>query len=170
MLSQLTIPKKKTKEPALDYQQLYAIGLEHIQQLASRIWTDYNIHDPGITTLELLCYALTDLSYRASFQVKDLLASEDANAENMQKQFFTARRILPNRPLTLPDYRKLLIDLKGVNNAWLQPADLTYCADTVKGELLPENPGLPGIKEVHVAGLYNVLIEYMDGTTEANKG
>ena len=114
MLSQLTIPKKRTDEPALDHQQLYNIGLKHVQRLASRIWTDYNIHDPGITILELLCYAITDLGYRASFPIKDLLASESDNAENMKKQFFTARQILPNRPLTVLDYRKLLIDLKGI--------------------------------------------------------
>jgi hypothetical protein len=136
MLSQRTIPKKKTNETALDYQQLYAIGLKHVQNLSSRIWTDYNVHDPGITILELLCYALTDLSYRASFPVEDILASESANSENMKKQFFTARQILPNRSLTLSDYRKLLIDLKGVKNAWLQPATLSYYADTFDGKLL----------------------------------
>ena len=92
-----------------------------MQELSSRIWTDYNVHDPGITTLELLAYALTELSYRASFPVKDLLASESDNAAEMQKQFFTARRILLNRPLTLLDYRKLMIDLAGMKNAWVQP-------------------------------------------------
>jgi len=129
MLSQLTIPKKNTQLLAMDRQQLYAIGLKHIQQLSSKIWTDYNLHDPGITTLELLCYALTDLSYRASFPIADLLASATDNPAEMKKQFFTARQILPNRPLTLLDYRKLLIDIKGVKNAWLQPASLSYYAD-----------------------------------------
>src|SRR6185436_20872848 len=122
MLSKLTIPKEKPAEPALNQETLYALGLEHAQRLASRIWTDYNVHCPGVTTLELLCYALTDLGYRASFPVKDLLASATDNAGGMKQQFFTARQILPNRPLTLLDYRKLLIDLKGVKNAWVQPA------------------------------------------------
>lgn len=169
MLSQLTIPKKKTNEPALNQQQLYAIGLKHVQELARRIWTDFNVHDPGITILELLCYALTDLSYRAQFPVKDILATENANAENMEKQFFTARRILPNRPLTLPDYRKLLIDLKGVKNAWLRPASLTYYADTVTGKLMRGNPGIAGIREVNVSGLYDVIIEYMDDITASDR-
>src|SRR5438552_326933 len=135
MLSQLTIPKDRTSEAALDQEQLFAVGLDLVQRLASRIWTDYNVHDPGITTLELLCYALTDLSYRAEFPVKDLLASETNNADETANQFFTARRILPNRALTLLDYRKLLIDLAGVKNAWLQPAALSYYADTVAGKL-----------------------------------
>lgn len=165
MLRQLTITKNAAQEAALDQQQLYAIGLKHVQRLASRIWTDYNVHDPGITILELLCYALTDLSYRASYPIQDLLASKSGNAEAMTAQFFTARQILPNRPLTVSDYRKLLIDLKGVKNAWIQPASLSYYADTVKGELLRENPGLPGIAEIGLSGLYSVTIECMDGIT-----
>lgn len=160
MLTQLTIPKKNTQPLAMDCEQLYAIGLKHIQQLSSQIWTDYNVHDPGITTLELLCYALTDLSYRASFPIEDLLASESDNAGEMSKQFFTARQILPNRPLMLLDYRKLLIDLDGVKNAWIQPASLIYYADMVKGELLQDNPHRSGILEVNLAGLYAVKIEY----------
>ncbi|WP_432813536.1 hypothetical protein [Pantanalinema sp. GBBB05] len=136
MLSQLTIPKHRNSPPALDHQQLYAIGLKHIQQLSNRIWTDYNVHDPGITTLELLCYALTDLSYRASLPIADLLASEQDNARAMQQQFFTARQILPNRALTILDYRKLLIDRKGVKNAWITPSPLIYYADNVTGTLI----------------------------------
>ncbi len=136
MISQLTIPKQKEQPLAINRQQLFEIGLKYVQQLSSRIWTDYNVHDPGITTLELLCYALTDLSYRASLPIEDLLASENANSENMKKQFFTARQILPNRALTELDYRKLLIDLPGVKNAWLEQAIQGYYADPAKGELL----------------------------------
>ena len=113
MASETTISKTSSADPAFDQQQLYELGLSHVQNLASASWTDYNIHDPGITIMELLCYALTDLSYRASLPIEDLLAAEDGNEENMKEQFFTARRILPNRPLTLPDYRKLLIDQIG---------------------------------------------------------
>ena len=162
MLSELIIPKNKTSELSLDYRQLYALGLKHAQLLSNRVWTDYNVHDPGITILEMLCYAITDLGYRASFPIKDLLAVADDNAANMAKQFFTARRILPNRPLTKNDYRKLLIDKEGVKNAWISPHPLSYYADTVKGELLDSNPGLPGIEEVKIAGLYDVTLEYSE--------
>lgn len=156
----LTIPKKRTGEAALDQRQLYAIGLGHVQRLARQVWTDYNIHDPGITILELLCYALTDLGNRASLPLADLLATETANDVNMAQQFVTPAQILPNRPLTLLDYRKLLIDIKGVANAWLRPYNQSYYADPVAGELLESHPGLPGIEEVRLAGLYRVLIDY----------
>ncbi len=247
MLHQLTIPTKVSVEAALDYKQLFTTGLEYVKRLSGRIWTDYNVHDPGITTLELLCYALTDLSYRASFPVKDLLSikcdfsgvveSVDESARVIEvkgevmvevkgqltkelrtmrfaaddktkitramgdlpftelrkgmnvsieskrdgdrtiaaiihitdihiTERFTARSILPNRPLTLLDYRKLLIDLKGVRNAWLQRSELMYFADTVKGKLLRENPKLAGIEDVRIAGLYDVIIDYEAGSDE----
>ena len=105
-------------DPALDQSQLYALGLDDVRRFSRQLWTDHNTHDPGITILELLCYALTDLSYRAQFPLEDLLATPTGNAQNMASQFFTAREVLPNRPLTIPDYRKLLIDLPEVRNAW----------------------------------------------------
>ncbi|MGK7926393.1 MAG: diguanylate cyclase [Spirulina sp.] len=160
MISPLTIPKQKNRPLAMDRQQLFEIGRKYIQELSGRIWTDYNLHDPGVTTLELLCYALTDLSYRASFPIEDLLASKTDNAEEMKKQFFTARQILPDRPLTLLDYRKLLIDIEGVKNAWLHPASQVYYADTIAGELLHDNPERSGIVEVNIAGWYEVKIQY----------
>jgi hypothetical protein len=171
MLSPITLPKKKNAEAAFDDQQLYAIGLEHVQRLTGLIWTDYNIHDPGVTTLELLCYAITELSYRASFPVEDLLASEEGNAENMRGQFFSARQILPNRPLTISDYRKLLIDLKldvnhtgeisVVKNAWLRAAPLSYYTNPFDGQ----DSDLLGFTEVKISGLYDVIIEYRDEIT-----
>src|SRR5215218_5633826 len=29
-------------------------------------WTDTNIHDPGITILQVLCYVITDLQFRSA--------------------------------------------------------------------------------------------------------
>ncbi|HWM89807.1 MAG TPA: diguanylate cyclase [Thermoanaerobaculia bacterium] len=159
MLAQPTITKARDAEPALDQQHLYRLGLDHVRRLARRIWTDHNVHDPGITTLELLTYALTDLTYRASFPVEDLIAGADDSSSPL----FTARRILPNRPLTLLDYRKLLIDLKDVKNAWIEPEEQIYWADPLKGELLWEDSGGPGVREVHLRGLYRVRVELMEG-------
>ncbi|OUC15954.1 MAG: diguanylate cyclase [Alkalinema sp. CACIAM 70d] len=167
MLSQLTIPQKHNRPAALDHQHLYAAGLQQVQQLAQRIWTDYNVHDPGITTLELLCYALTDLSYRASFPIADILASDPALNHDT---FFTARQILPNRALTVLDYRKLLIDLPGVKNAWINPTTITYYANLVQKQLQYGPSEIDRTLPVNLAGLYKVTIEYMDGiNTNAEK-
>jgi hypothetical protein len=160
MLHELTI-KKTAVERAQDHQELYASGLDHIQRLAAQRWTDHNVHDPGITTLELAAYALTDLSYRARFPLPDLLAPNPPTA-TPRKQFFTAGEILPNAPVTVRDYRKLLIDLVGVANAWIRPATLEYRADRLAGKLLLPGAALPDIQPVPVKGLYDVWIEFAE--------
>lgn len=170
MLLTPTISQRPPADPAQDQQQLYALGLDGIRRLSRQAWTDHNIHDPGITTLELACYALTELGYRAGFAVEDLLASPDDNAATMAQQFFTPRQILPNRALTTRDYRKLIIDLDGVKNAWMQPVAHRIYADTIDKKLLAKDSGDPGVRPVDIRGLYSVLVEYMDEvTTQAQK-
>ena len=118
MTEYLTISNEPPEHPGMNFALLRQEGIEYIERLRGKLWTDYNTHDPGITILEQLCYAISDLSYRLSFEMKDLLAyPPDAETK---KQFFTAREILTVNPLTINDYRKLLIDMKGVKNAWLE--------------------------------------------------
>jgi hypothetical protein len=35
----------------LDFVSLRKQGIDYVQQLAGDIWTDYNLHDPGVTIL-----------------------------------------------------------------------------------------------------------------------
>ena len=114
-----TIPKARPEHISLDFDLLRAEGIQHLEKLATEIWTDFNAHDPGITLLELLCYAITDLSYRTRMlPIEDLLANPNAT----QAQWFAATEVLPNAPVTERDFRKLLTDVKGVKNAWLRKA------------------------------------------------
>lgn len=108
-----TIPKNPVLAHSMDFERLRQEGLGYIEKLSSNIWTDYNSHDPGITILEALCYAITELGYRSNFEIKDLLTQASGQT------FFTARQILTSAPLTVTDYRKLLVDIQGINNAWL---------------------------------------------------
>lgn len=121
MPSAKTISSLNSGLPAhLDFRLLRETGLTHIQNLSGDLWTDHNSHDPGITLLELLCYALLDLGYRTSHSMPDLLASGENGAG---KTVFTPAEILGNAPLTINDYRKLLLDIRGVRNAWLDIAE-----------------------------------------------
>jgi hypothetical protein len=80
-----------------------------------------NLHDPGITIFELLCYAMLDLSYRTNLPVADILATNPA-LPKPEDNFFTPAKSLPINPLTINDYRKLITDIPGIRNAWLVPA------------------------------------------------
>ncbi len=117
MSTEYYINRARTLESSQDYQYLRDVGQQYIESLANNLWTDYNEHDPGITALEALCYVITELGYRTSFNIEDLLTNATETIDN--NSFFTAKNILTNAPLTVMDYRKTLIDVEGVNNAWL---------------------------------------------------
>ncbi len=128
MANQYSIIKNKPKPPSQDYEQLRQFGLKYIEQFSKDIWTDYNVHDPGITTMEILNYVITDLAYRTSLPMEDILAR--LTTDNI-KDFFTAREILPCNPVTFDDLRKKIIDVEGVENAWVLPYTDAECAAVI---------------------------------------
>src|SRR3954463_16088081 len=95
-----TISKDIILTASQDYEFLRSEGLKHIENLSSDLWTDYNAHDPGITILEALCYAITELGYRAGFDMKDFLCAADGTLVDGQT-LFTAKEILTINPLTI---------------------------------------------------------------------
>ena len=103
----------------IDFEFLRKKGLNHIGLFSGDWWTDHNTHDPGITIMEVLCYALTDLGYRTQFDIKNILARpyEQTTDDN----FFSPDDILTCNPLTVQDYKKMLLDIEGVRNALLVP-------------------------------------------------
>ncbi|MCR6642794.1 MAG: hypothetical protein NVV82_28335 [Sporocytophaga sp.] len=111
------ISSDKETNPGLDYGLLRAEGVNIIQKLTGAFWTDYNEHDPGVTILELLCYAITDLSYRTQFDIQDHLYNDPED-----DTFLKAHSILPCNALTLNDYRKLIFDkVFELKNVWVLP-------------------------------------------------
>ena len=116
----VTIPKYIETEDDRDFEFLHKKGMEHIEEMSRKLWTDFNSHDPGITMLEALCYAITDLGNRIQLPIPDLLTKSRESKGEITGNFPTARKILTTRPVTESDYRKLFIDLDGVNNAFLQ--------------------------------------------------
>ncbi|AOS83867.1 hypothetical protein BIU88_06700 [Chlorobaculum limnaeum] len=115
-----TIQKEPRREPDQEFTALRRKGIELIERMSSRWWTDYNSHDPGVTMLEALCYAITDLGYRIGWDIADLLQNPpgDGSGDSIQP-FFTAREILTVNPLTADDFRRLLIDHEGIGKAWI---------------------------------------------------
>lgn len=148
---------------ALDYDSLRRQGIAWLEKLAGTEWTDFNAHDPGITILEQVCYALTDLVYRINYDIEDLLSRD---GEQTYDSLYGPDRILVTKPVTLLDLRKWIIDVEGVKNAWIEPATASQPA-----LFYIENPTLQaGVKQIaltgddgaaglNLQGLYRVLIE-----------
>lgn len=119
----LQIQKETPPHKSMDFFFLKEEGINLVQQLAGQIWTDYNPHDPGVTILEQLCYALADLGFRTDFKIQDLLnARSRQQRQALNGTFFDASEILPTNPISISDYRKLIIDrVVAVKNAWIEP-------------------------------------------------
>jgi hypothetical protein len=155
--------------PALDFNFLFAEGLRHIRRLADSSWTDHNTHDPGITILEQLCYVLTDLAYRLNYDIRDLLTREDGT---LGESMYSPAQLLTVNPVTLADIRKVVLDVPGVKNAWVEKVsqvapDIFYNADRHTLDVVDASGQADRLR---ISGLYRVLVaqdEQADGTTEA---
>lgn len=164
----LTIPKEISADYGKDYAWLRSQGRQYIEDLSGKLWTDYNTHDPGITFLELMCYAITDLGYRISMPVQDIVASAKDNEAEMHKQFISALNILPNAPVTLNDYRKIFVRIDGVKNAWLSKHQTSIIANykqqqpSILRYANPESEIALAGKELKFSlkGLHDILIEF----------
>ena len=164
-----TISTQKPSNPAFDYSALRSAGIRILEQTASAKWTDYNVHDPGITTLELLCYALTDLSYRSTYSIPDILATETDTSNTVQQQFHSAKQIFPNKAATINDYRKLLINIEGIKNAWIKKTTKEIFADITNKHLSHQQPLSRKWEPVILNGYYDVLLEFDTNVPDAEK-
>jgi hypothetical protein len=141
-----TIPRQTPLHPALDFQALKDEAVSLTQSFAGEEWTDYNAHDPGITIIEQLCYALTDLAYRAELPIADLLAGRDGAIPRSRYGPHSPWRALATQPVTVKDFRRLLLDrVVGLGNVWLTPRTGEHCpaAGLYDIQILPA-ANLPG--------------------------
>ncbi|TCD01777.1 hypothetical protein [Pedobacter psychroterrae] len=161
----VTLTNDPPEFTALDFTALRTEGIGYLQQLAGDTWTDHNLHDPGITILDQLCYGLTDLSYRISMDIKDLLARPDGKTYN---SLYSPAAILTTNPVTIADFRKVLLDIPGVKNAWIEkinkPQPPIYF-DPERNTLslsyeqrLASDGTLVPFEHVNIRGLYRVFI------------
>lgn len=100
--------KQQNKEEDL-YIQLQKKTLEEIQRLSGKIWTDFNSHDPGITTADIANFVLTEFDYKLGFNLHDYLTDEKSCFIPEKYGMFLPEKVYPTAPVTLDDYQKLLL-------------------------------------------------------------
>jgi len=108
------VPRK-----SLLYRSLREAGIEVLQQTASEKWSDHNVHDPGITILEALCYVITEISGQLNFSFEDLIATPKGIAD-ANINYPSAATNLPCKAVTLTDFRKAILDLPEIRNAFFE--------------------------------------------------
>ncbi|PHM45300.1 hypothetical protein Xmau_00950 [Xenorhabdus mauleonii] len=85
-----------------------------VEQQAGKLWSDTAEHDPGITFLEAFSYGVSDLSYRHTLPLTDLLTPAPDKQQQQDGIFpaeFGPHNTLTCGPITTADYRKALLDL-----------------------------------------------------------
>ncbi len=185
MLEKSTINPGAPVKTSMDFLRLREEALEVIRQLAGDTqggqgWTDHNLHDPGITILEQLCYALTDLGYRLNFSVPALLA--DAVDHRQQTIAWKPglptgspaslpgmpglEDVLPSAPTTIDDWRKVMLDIDGLRAVSILPAvaaspQLYYDRDHT--EIVVRSDPDPTLHALEIKGLQHVLADTEEG-------
>lgn len=103
------IARHAAPEP-LSYADLRDKGIALAQAASGQLWTDYNLHDPGVTLLEAWCYALTEDVFNARLPVADLLTAPDGRIHYEAHGLHAAPVVLPCRATTEQDYLRWIMD------------------------------------------------------------
>ena len=121
------------------YSRLQKKTLEEVQRLSGKVWTDFNVHDPGVTLADIANYALTETSYKLGFDLADYLTGEGENFNPKRFGLFPPGEVYTTAPVTTEDYRRLFFShIPELENVWVEcdPATGGY---TVKIVLPPFN-------------------------------
>lgn len=110
MAASETIARVKNPD-GLDFASLRKDVLGLAQNLSGKIWTDYNLHDPGVTIIEQLCFGLAELGYQADIGIAEYLSDDYGIIHYDQQVLYKPHDIFPNSAVTIKDYCKLFIDV-----------------------------------------------------------
>lgn len=94
---------------AIAFDALWQQAHEVVTALSGDVWTDTGDHDPGITLLQSATWNCSDLSYRASLSLNDLLTCQDQRP--LFPEEFGPEQVLTCNTVTAEDYRRALLDL-----------------------------------------------------------
>ncbi|WP_368565946.1 hypothetical protein [Pseudoxanthomonas sp. UTMC 1351] len=99
---------------AIDFETLLLRARSALRAYSGSIWSDMDEHDPGITLFEALCYNASDLAYRTSLPITDLLTPPpplQALGGGIFPTAFGPQQALTCSPISEDDYRKAILDL-----------------------------------------------------------
>jgi len=149
MKAPTAIRRRNKAERSTGFERLRAEGLALVQKTCGEIWTDHNLHDPGITMLEALCFALTETAFRAEFPVEDLLTGPDGEIDFNGLALHPPHEAFVCGATTPDDHRCRLLDrVDGLDDAVLVPP--------------PDGPH-------HLTGVMRLRLKLADSLDEAQR-
>lgn len=114
-----------TPEPYADFADLRRVAIEYAQDASGEIWTDYNLHDPGVTLLEQTCFALSQIAYQINMPTRDLLTNARDHFCFYDLALFKPRKVLGSTPVTRDDLAAWMGACPEIDSAQFAPPDLT---------------------------------------------
>ena len=99
---------ERNQQEKNSFEILQEESVSQLQELSGNIWTDYNLHDPGVTILEQVNYALWELDYRLSFDLQDYFTSGEV-FEPRNVMLYSPEEVFTTIPVTPTDYRLLIL-------------------------------------------------------------
>ena len=140
MQESITIPKIKT-DPEFDFNNLRSEGIECLQKICGSNWTNFNIHDPGVTILEQIIFTLTEMGYKTRFGIENYLVNDIGTIDYESQGMILPERILPSAPVTENDFAKALyLSIPEISNIAVKVNGFGYTITIVP--IGPEDPDL----------------------------
>jgi hypothetical protein len=102
--------KKHDVLDSCSFESLKKEGITTSQKFSGHVWTDYNIHDPGVTILEQLCFVLSDVAYRIDYPVVDYLTDSSSDFCLAESSLIPPEQIFPCHATTQGDLKKVILD------------------------------------------------------------
>lgn len=113
-----------TAQDPIHFDTLWSTAQDALTVYAAKRWSARGDADPGVTLLQALTFAVSDVSYRHTLPLADLLTPESVpnksatclnhgtgNGSSIFASEFGPETALTCGPVTLNDYRRLLLDL-----------------------------------------------------------
>jgi hypothetical protein len=120
----VNISKQEHQKDPDKFERLFQLGITYAQQLSGKVWSDYNTHDPGVTILEQVCFALTDIIYRSDFAVCDLLADDYGRIDYTHYGLAPPDDIFSPPPQVPYEYEKFIVKtVPQLEQVWFQTSE-----------------------------------------------
>lgn len=129
---------KKRERTANFYQELQERTLDRLQELSGDVWTDFNIHDPGVTISDNMNYALFELQYKLELPFEAFIGPDRADYAN--KGILPANFIFSQSIVTPDDYEQLF--LNGIENLESCSVEFDKGYYTVQASVSLNNPSI----------------------------
>lgn len=125
------IPVSDEVQEQIHFDTLWAVAQNSLAVYAGQRWTAREDDDPGVTLLQAFTYGVSDISYRHTLPLTDLLTEQKttptpgeddtpvihlAHPDSIFAHEFGPERALTSSPVTLADYRRAILDLVTAND------------------------------------------------------